>query len=269
MEQEIRSICYDRDLKIEAYRFQGMLQSFPNHFHEHYVIGYIDAGKRQLSCKNKKYIIGPGDLIFLNPRDNHTCEPVDDHAYDYRCINIKTDIMNKVVSEIFGKENLPYFVQPVIYQCEQIELMKDLHIAIMEEQAHFKKEETFLFLMEQLIKNNTETLLAEADHFDADIQAVCDYLNLHYSERITLNELSELVNLNKYSLLRNFTKLLGITPYRYLETIRINEAKKLLENGVGPIEAAMSTGFSDQSHFTNYFKEFIGLTPKQYQNIFH
>ena len=35
-----------------------------------------------------------------------------------------------------------------------------------------------------------------------------------------------------------------------------------------PIEAAAMTGFADQSHFTNYFKDFIGLTPKQYQRIF-
>ena len=34
------------------------------------------------------------------------------------------------------------------------------------------------------------------------------------------------------------------------------------------MEAAAMTGFADQSHFTNYFKEFIGLTPKQYQRIF-
>ena len=37
---------------------------------------------------------------------------------------------------------------------------------------------------------------------------------------------------------------------------------------MAPIEAAAMTGFADQSHFTNYFKDFIGLTPKQYQRIF-
>jgi AraC-like DNA-binding protein len=60
----------------------------------------------------------------------------------------------------------------------------------------------------------------------------------------------------------------GITPYRYLETVRISQAKHLLENGVEPIETAHQTGFSDQSHFSNFFKEFIGITPKQYQKIF-
>lgn len=60
----------------------------------------------------------------------------------------------------------------------------------------------------------------------------------------------------------------GVTPYSYLEKIRIGEAKKLLEQGFPPIEAALRTGFSDQSHFTNYFNRFIGLSPGVYREIF-
>jgi transcriptional regulator GlxA family with amidase domain len=72
----------------------------------------------------------------------------------------------------------------------------------------------------------------------------------------------------KHIVLRAFTKSKGITPYRYLETVRINEAKKLLGEGILPVEAAMQTGFSDQSHFTNYFNSFIGLAPGVYREIF-
>ncbi|MDE6384600.1 MAG: helix-turn-helix transcriptional regulator, partial [Eubacterium sp.] len=57
-------------------------------------------------------------------------------------------------------------------------------------------------------------------------------------------------------------------PYRYLENVRIDIAKKLLEQGELPIEAAMKTGFFDQSHFTNYFSRFIGLSPGAYREIF-
>ena len=269
MEQELRTVNYDKDLKIEAYRFQGIMQKFPNHFHEYYVVGFIESGKRHLSCKNKEYIVNSGDLLLFNPMDNHTCEQIDDRTLDYRCINIKPEIMQKAVSEIMGKDYLPRFTQPVIYHSEQVEPLRELHIAIMEEQSDFKKEETFLFLIEQLIKQYSYTSIhSEETEIDAGIQAVRDYLEKHYVERITLEELSALSKMNKYSLLRSFTRLLGITPYRYLETVRIGEAKKLLEAGIEPIDAALQTGFSDQSHFTNYFKEYIGLTPKQYQNIF-
>ena len=57
------------------------------------------------------------------------------------------------------------------------------------------------------------------------------------------------------------------TPSIFINSC-IGKAKKLLEQGVPPIEAAMQTGFSDQSHFTNYFNRFIGLAPGLYHDIF-
>ena len=269
MRQEERTVCFDRELKIEAYRFKGIMQKFPNHFHEHYVIGFIEKGQRYLSCKNKEYTTSTGDLLLFNPFDSHTCEQIDDKVLDYRCINIKPEIMKKTVFEITGKNYLPKFNQPVIFRSELVPLLQELHYIIMEEELDFKKEELFFFLIEQLIEEHTEpNLQSNLENTNIEIQAVCDYLENNYAEHIILDELSTIAGMNKYSLLRNFTKLKGITPYRYLENIRVNKAKKLLEKGVEPIDAAIQTGFEDQSHFTNFFKNFIGLTPKQYQNIF-
>ncbi|HBF2204597.1 TPA: AraC family transcriptional regulator [Clostridioides difficile] len=269
MRQEERTVCFDRELKIEAYRFKGIMQKFPNHFHEHYVIGFIEKGQRYLSCKNKEYTTSTGDLLLFNPFDSHTCEQIDDKVLDYRCVNIKPEIMKKTVFEITGKNYLPKFNQPVIFRSELVPLLQELHYIIMEEELDFKKEELFFFLIEQLIEEHTEpNLQSNLENTNIEIQAVCDYLENNYAEHIVLDELSTIAGMNKYSLLRNFTKLKGITPYRYLENIRVNKAKKLLEKGVEPIDAAIQTGFVDQSHFTNFFKNFIGLTPKQYQNIF-
>ncbi|HBE9268738.1 TPA: AraC family transcriptional regulator [Clostridioides difficile] len=269
MRQEERTVCFDRELKIEAYRFKGIMQKFPNHFHEYYVIGFIEKGQRYLSCKNKEYTTSTGDLLLFNPFDSHTCEQIDDKVLDYRCINIKPEIMKKTVFEITGKNYLPKFNQPVIFRSELVPLLQELHYIIMEEELDFKKEELFFFLIEQLIEEHTEpNLQSNLENTNIEIQAVCDYLENNYAEHIVLDELSTIAGMNKYSLLRNFTKLKGITPYRYLENIRVNKAKKLLEKGVEPIDAAIQTGFVDQSHFTNFFKNFIGLTPKQYQNIF-
>ena len=50
--------------------------------------------------------------------------------------------------------------------------------------------------------------------------------------------------------------------------IRIGEAKELLEKGVSAASAAIQTGFSDQSHFSNFFNMFIGLSPAAYARIF-
>lgn len=269
MKQEIRAVKYDEELKIEAYHFKGIMQKFPNHFHEYYVIGFIEKGKRYLSCKNKEYTIQPGNLLLFNPRDNHTCEQIDGKTLDYRCINIQPEIMRKAVFEITGKNYLPYFTLQVVFHNELVSLLKELHQMIMQGEKDFRKEEIFFFLLEQLIEEYAEReAMPDDTEQSTETKAICDYLEKYYMKNITLDDLSRLTGYSKYYLLRSFTKQKGISPYSYLETIRIDKAKKLLENGVLPVDAGLQTGFTDQSHFSNFFKRFIGLTPKQYMNIF-
>lgn len=269
MEKEKRIVSFDSELKIEAYHFKGIMQKFPNHFHEHYVIGFVESGRRFLTCKNREYTINAGDLLLFNPLDNHACEQVDGKTLDWRCLNIGNDVMGKMAEEIKGVTHLPVFTSTVVFQSEAVPALRDLHDMIMREDKDFNKEETFYFLMEQLIDDYTKPAAETLSQVSSNIQAACDYMERNDTELITLADLSEVSGLNKYTLLRNFTMQRGITPYQYLSTIRVNKAKKLLEAGITPIEAALQSGFTDQSHFTRFFKTFIGLTPKLYQDIFH
>lgn len=269
MIKEIRTVKLDVELKIEAYHFQGIMQKFPNHFHEYYVIGFIEDGQRYLSCKNKKYTIASGDVVLFNPGDSHTCEQIDGKTLDYRCINIQPEIMNKAVYDITGEGYLPYFEEQVLFRSELIPTLKELHLMIMQEEGDFKKEEIFFLLLEQLIEEYTQQELPiPKSEQSMEVKAICDFLEQNYMNNITLDDLCNLTGLSKYYLLRSFTKQKGISPYSYLETIRISKAKKLLKQGILPIDVALQTGFNDQSHFSNFFKRFIGLTPKQYMNIF-
>lgn len=265
---EERRVKFDNELKIEAYEFKGIMQKFPNHFHEHYVIGFIESGKRHLTCKNNDYIIEPNDLMIFNPHDNHTCEQIDNRTLDYRCLNINEDIMKKIMSEITGKEYLPKFFQNVIFHSEQVPLLREIHQMIMEERKDFEKEEKLLFLMKVLVHKFAEQVKDEVLDNDDTIKDICDFIEKNYYKSITLDELSEISKMNKYGMIRKFTKLKGVTPYQYLQAVRINKAKEFLENGEEVIDVAIKTGFTDQSHFTNFFKKLIGLTPGQYKDIF-
>lgn len=140
---------------------------------------------------------------------------------------------------------------------------------IMQEEKDFRKEEIFFFLLEQLIEEYTDqNMPSPKSEQSMEAKAICEFLEQNYMKNITLDDLSNLTGLSKYYLLRSFTKQKGISPYSYLETIRIDKAKRLLEQGVLPIDVALRTGFTDQSHFSNFFKKFIGLTPRQYMIIF-
>lgn len=267
--QEQRHVYYDHDLGIEAYQLSGVVQKFPNHFHDFYVVGFIEGGKRHLWCRGREYDLRAGDLVLFNPRDNHYCSPMGEEPLDYRAVNIKPEVMLKAVQEITGKACAPRFTRNVVFQSEAAGSVGEVYDAILADAPRLRKEEAFFYLLEQVLREYAAP--PEASHNpepDKEIQTLCAYMEQHYAENISLNTLLSMTSFGKTYLLRSFTRQLGVSPYRYLQTIRIEKAKKLLEQGVEPIEAADRTGFSDQSHFTNFFKSFIGLTPKQYQRIF-
>lgn len=267
--QEQRHVYYDHDLNVEAYNLSGIVQKFPNHFHEYYVIGFVEGGKRHLWCKGKEYDVTKGTLLLFNPRDNHFCAPVNGEILDYRAVNISPEVMRKTVEEITGEASLPYFNQNVVFQSDLTPSVGELYDAILCGAPRLKKEEAFFFLLEQILQEYAapfdEEIVSEPS---GQIKTLCAYMEAHYAQNITLNDLLTMTDFGKSYLLRTFTRQVGVSPYRYLQTVRIDRAKKLLQQGVPPIEAAGMTGFADQSHFSNFFKEFIGLTPKQYQKIF-
>ena len=265
---ELRTARYDAELMVEAYLFQGMMQAFPNHFHAHYVVGFIERGRRNLSCKGAVYVIAPGDLLLFNPGDNHACACADGQPLDYRCLNMEPEVMEKAAFEITGERTLPEFSPPVVFHSELLPDLRELHAMILRGESGVQKEERFFFLLEQLLRDYAHADSPCPPERRAEVQAVCDFLKQQYDRPVSLDMLGRLAGLSKYHLLRAFTKETGITPYNYLETIRIDRAKALLKQGETPANVAQETGFSDQSHFSKTFKRFIGLTPGQYRRVF-
>ncbi len=266
----MKDICYDEELGIEAYRFVGVAQEFPNHSHDYYVIGLIEEGVRRLTVNNRDYTIGPGDLMTFNPMDNHACTQLESGGLSYRCINISIKLMQTTVREVLSNDELRRFREPVQYKTEDAAAFHELHTCIMKGNSGFKKEELFLLFMERLLLSYTAGTTTDTMQIQRqELEAVCTFLENNYTKRTTLDELAKIAQMNKYTLIRTFTRLMGITPYRYLENIRISNAKKLLKNGVDLSTVALQTGFSDQSHFSIFFGRFIGLSPGQYQAIFN
>lgn len=268
MKKETRTVVYDEELRIEAYRFEGIIQPFPNHFHEYYVIGFVENGERCLSCKNQEYTIKKGNVVLFNPGDSHACVQSDGGTLDYRGFNIKKEVMLNLAEEATGKRKLPGFSKNVIWDEEAVCYLHPLHELVMKGSCEFGKEENLLLLIALLIQRYGQPFESCLPECRKEIEQACSFIERHFADRIYLDQICSHAGLSKSTLLRAFARSKGVTPYRYLENVRIGEAKKLLEQGVPPIEAAMQTGFSDQSHFTNYFSRFIGLSPGLYRDIY-
>lgn len=221
-----------------------------------------------LSCKNREYDIKKGDVLLFNPGDSHACVQSDDGTLDYRGINITKEVMLDLAEEVTGRRDLPGFSQNVIFDEEITCYLRPLHELVMKGSCEFGKEESLLLLISLLIQKYGQPFESCIPECRDEIEKACAFMEQHYAERIYLAEIARCAGLSKSALLRAFTRSKGVTPYSYLENIRIGKAKKLLEQGVPPVEVALRTGFSDQSHFTNYWSRFIGLSPGAYREMF-
>ena len=106
-------------------------------------------------------------------------------------------------------------------------------------------------------------------HGDEEIVCVQDWLEKNFNENITLEKMMNVCNLGKKTLMRRFKRVTGETPLIYLQKLRIENAKRLLESRKDSFnEITWKVGYSDASSFHKVFKSETGLTPIEYRSKF-
>ena len=98
------------------------------------------------------------------------------------------------------------------------------------------------------------------------VSALKEYLDNHYSEKITLEGLSEIFFVNKYTLSREFKELYGTSIINYLLLVRITHAKQMLRfTNLSVDEIGASCGITPLYYFSRTFKKIEGISPLEYR----
>lgn len=114
-----------------------------------------------------------------------------------------------------------------------------------------------------------QELLANELSHDPLVAKTQFWLQNHLSEPIDQRSLAEKMNVSHRTLIRRFKSELDVTPSAYLQNVRIEAAKQLLENtGTALAEIVESVGYFDASSFSRLFKRKTGLTPHAYRGKF-
>lgn len=94
------------------------------------------------------------------------------------------------------------------------------------------------------------------------LRQTIDYINEHLAEDLSLAVIARQIDMSQYHFARLFKQSTGLAPHQYVIQCRIERAKQLLlQSKLSIAEVASLVGFTDQSHFTRYFKRLVGVKP--------
>ncbi|RZI53698.1 MAG: AraC family transcriptional regulator [Pseudonocardia sp.] len=104
---------------------------------------------------------------------------------------------------------------------------------------------------------------------DADpTRAAIEYIRSHLTESITVNDIAREVQLSESAFAHTFRATIGVSPYQFLKSERLDAARRMLltGSGISVSEVARAVGYSSASHFITEFKRRYAVTPREYAN---
>ncbi|MBW4564566.1 MAG: AraC family transcriptional regulator [Mojavia pulchra JT2-VF2] len=251
---------------LEFMRATYVNHTFPRHSHETFGIGIVEQGSVKTVQRGTTYTIPAGSIVLFNPDEVHACGAADEVGWTYRMLYPENSLLQQVMAEIMNREQTPFFPFAAVQDYDLARRLWQLHTASTETGSNLMQASCLLSTLTQLLTRYTREC-PELPIVGLETRAVTqakDYLEAHYHENVSLEQLAAIANLQPLRLLRAFRKQLGLPPHKYLTQIRITRAKHDLAQGIPISTVAIATGFADQSHLTRHFKRLVGTTPRQY-----
>lgn len=104
---------------------------------------------------------------------------------------------------------------------------------------------------------------------DEWIEQITEWIDQHYSERLTLEVLADISHGSPYHLQRLFKRVKGISPNEYTQQVRLTKAIEKLETTKQSVaDTGMAVGFSSTPYFITLFKKKFGVTPADYRKTY-
>ena len=251
-----------------------------NHWHEEAELTLITSGKCIYKIDLVEYEVEEGDILFVPPLFLHSItlgnnKKVSSETYVFHLKFLggnSTDICStRYLAPIMNQEfSMPYVIKPnhpayvsLRKIFNQINTTYDESIIGYE----LALKSFFLQTIFLLLQYSKKVAVSETEKVSDKIKNVLDYIELHYSETITVSQLAKLCYFSDYHFMRFFKKHMNMTCVEYINNLRLEKAVELFEKGNSSImEVSLSVGFHNLSYFHRAFKKKYRMTPLSFIN---
>lgn len=220
-----------------------------------YVFGVVAEQPMHARRGRRRHVVLPGQLVAWDPFGAHSGESATPWAA--RLMIVEADWLGNVE-----------FPDPVLSDPSLARDFVRLHELMSGQSTELERDTALTTWLHTVATRHAAarppTMYAG---FDKEFRLARDYLAEHAERPVSLDELAAVAGVGKYRLVKLFHDRAGLPPHAFQIAHRIRRARRLLEAGHTPAEAAAWTGFTDQSHLHRHFRRALGFTPGQYRRL--
>lgn len=262
---ETHKAAFDIKLHFETIAFTAMLR-----------------GKKHMKLENKTgyFDYFPGESVLVSPGETMVIDFPEADETPSQCISLslnpefiedslnhlnyhlpkvdETSQWNIQLDEyfLFNNQSLASATNNIMRIAMDDNSQKDI-------MADFALKELLIRLMQTQARSMVEKNIAKNK---SRIGFTVDYIRKNLHKKLSIESIARLAYVSKSNFFKMFKDELGTSPNEFILQERINRAKELLAGQNSIKETAFQTGFSDANYFNRVFKQFVGVTPKNYQN---
>ena len=250
------------------------------HYHDYYEIMCSIHSDNLCFIRDTKYAYKDNTLLFVRPYEVHSIYSKKDTQYARHVLNFDREYILAPMASMDAAGILDYLDRMESHalhlNAKDVNALLPLFMAMrrikgqrgaMEPEQYFNVQRGYVcvLLMEvyQLFLKSQEP--PSVSKPDMLVRDVVQYIDGHYAENIALQSLADRFFVDKFYLSHVFKRYSGTSLVKYIQCRRIIEAQKMLMlTGKSIRDVGFDCGFMNIQHFYRVFKEYAGVTPKQF-----
>lgn len=245
------------------------------HWHDEAELTLITSGNSKYQIDLIDYDVKEGDILFIPPLLLHSISlGTSDEYYSETYVfhmnflgGNSTDICStRYLAPIMNQEvSMPCLITPEhpVYSSLR-KIFNQITSLYNEEVIGYELALKSLFLQAifLLLQYSTKNVSSDTRISSDKLKSVLDYIELHYSEPISVSELAGLCFFSDYHFMRFFKKHINMTCMEYINNLRLEKSVELFEQGnTSILDVSLSVGFHNLSYFHRAFKKKYHMTP--------
>lgn len=268
----------------DLWSFEG--KNVPIHWHNDLEINLIREGEAVFQVYQKSYRVRTGEGFLLNRNVPHSCSSPGNEHVRYSTILVRPDFLYGDFGSDVERKCFQPFLQNSAIPCIHLtgfdengkEILQKLNQV---EEAFDRKRfcyelkikgllcEAFAMILYGHRQELTKFVPANLQELER-LEKMLNYLNIHFTEVISLQDLADQVHLSREVCCRLFKKMTGKTITGYLEEYRVNKSFSLVQSGqYSMTQITEMVGFSNPSRFASAFRKRFGCNPGEYHSVKH